>query len=107
MLIVLGIIVYNTQKYSYQQFIEQLSGCNSINGDQTDGLTSGLISLLDFETAYNYYYCDISRMLEIERSVPKSVSIQGTNLSAKAIDLIVFISYKQQIKVDVLTSNRA
>lgn len=98
--------LYNTQKYSYQQFSEQLSGCNSINGDQTDGLTSGLISHLDFETAYNYYYVDISRMLEVERSVPKSVSIQGTNLSAKAIDLIVFISYRQQLKIDVLTGSR-
>lgn len=98
--------LYNTQKYSYQQFIEQLSGCNSINGDQTDGLTSGLISLLDFETAYCYYYVDVNRMLEVERSVPKSVSIQGQNLSAKAIDMIVFISYKQQLKVDVLTGSR-
>lgn len=98
--------LYNTQKYSYQQFIEQLAGCNSINGDQTDGLTSSLISHLDFETAFNYYYVDVSRMLEIEKSVPKSVSIQGQNLSAKAIDLIVFIAYKQQLKVDVLSGNR-
>jgi len=98
--------LYNTQKYSYQQFVEQLSGCNSINGDNTDGLCSGLISLLDFETAYNYYYVDVSRMLDVERSVPKSVSIQGQNLSAKAIDLIVFISYKQSLRVDVLTGSR-
>ena len=98
--------LYNTQKYSYQQFVEQLSGCNSVNGDQTDGLTSSLISLLDFETAYNYYYVDVSRMLEIEKSVPKSISIQGQNLSAKAIDLIVFIAYKQSLKVDVLSGNR-
>ena len=98
--------LYNTQKYSYQQFVEQLAGCNSVNGDQTDGLTSSLISLLDFETAYNYYYVDVSRMLEIEKSVPKSISIQGQNLSAKAIDLIVFIAYKQSLKVDVLSGNR-
>ena len=106
MLTVLGICVYNTQKYSYQQFVEQLSGANSINGDSTDGLCSGLISLLDFETAYNYYYVDISRMLDVERSIPKSVSIQGQNLSAKAVDLIVFISYKQTLRVDVLTGSR-
>lgn len=98
--------LYNTQKYSYQQFVEQLSGCNSINGSQTDGLCSSLISLLDFETAYNYYYVDVSRMLDIEKSVPKSVSIQGQNMSAKAIDLIVFIAYRQQLKIDVLTGSR-
>ena len=98
--------LYNTQKYSYQQFMEQLTGCNSVNGNETDGLCSGLISHLDFETAYNYYYVDVSRMLEIEKSVPKSISIQGMNLSAKAIDLIVFVAYTQSIKVDVLTGNR-
>jgi hypothetical protein len=98
--------LYNTQKYSYQQFMEQLTGCGSVNGNETDGLCSGLISLLDFETAYNYYYVDVSRMLEIEKSVPKSISIQGQNLSAKAIDLIVFVSYSQTIKCDVLTGNR-
>ena len=98
--------LYNTQKYSYQQFVEQLAGCNSINGDQTDGLCSSLISLLDFETAYNYYYVDVSRMLDIEKSVPKSISIQGQNLSAKAVDLICFIAYRNSLKVDVLTGSR-
>ena len=67
MLTVLGINVYNTQRYAYQQFMEQLSGCNSINGDEIDGLSSGLISQLDFETAYNYYYVNITRCLAVEK----------------------------------------
>ena len=98
--------LYNTQRYSYQQFVEQLSGANSINGDETDGLSSGLISQLDFETAYNYYYVNVSRCLDVEKSVPKSVSIQGQNMSAKAIDLYVFLAYEQTISVDVLSGAR-
>jgi hypothetical protein len=98
--------LYNTQRYSYQQFVEQLSGANAINGDETDGLTSGLISQLDFETAYNYYYVNVSRCLDVEKSVPKSVSIQGQNMSGKAIDLIVFLAYEQTISVDVLSGSR-
>jgi hypothetical protein len=98
--------LYNTQRYSYQQFIEQLSGCNSINGDQTDGLCSGLISQLDFETAYNYYFVDVSRCLEVEKAVPKSVSVQGQNMSGKAIDLVIFLAYSQSISVDVLSGSR-
>ena len=96
-------MLYNTQRYSYQQFVEQLSGCNSVNGDETDGLSSGLISQLDFETAYNYYYVNVARGLEIEKIVPKSVSVQGQNMSGKAIDLIVFLVYEQTITVDVLS----
>lgn len=98
--------LYNTQRYAYQEFMEQLSGCNAINGDQTDGLTSGLIGQLDFETAYNYYYVDVSRCLDVEKAVPKSVSIQGQNMSGKAIDLIIFLSYSQTISVDVLSGSR-
>jgi hypothetical protein len=98
--------LYNTQRYSYQQFVEQLSGCNAINGDEIDGLTSSLIGQLDFETAYNYYFVNVSRCLEVEASVPKSVSIQGQNMSGKAIDLIVFLVYSQSISVDVLSGAR-
>lgn len=98
--------LYNTQRYAYQEFVEQLSGCNSINGDEIDGLTSGLISQLDFETAYNYYFVNVSRCLDIEKAVPKSVSIQGQNMSGKAIDLIVFLAYEQTISVDVLSGSR-
>ena len=98
--------LYNTQRYAYQEFMEQLSGCNAINGDQTDGLTSGLIGQLDFETAYNYYYVDVSRCLDVEKAVPKSVSIQGQNMSGKAIDLVIFLSYSQTISVDVLSGSR-
>jgi len=98
--------LYNTQRYSYQQFIEQLSGCNSINADETDGLSSGLISQLDFETAYNYYYVNVSRCLDVEKSVPKSVSVQGQNMSGKAIDLVIFLTYEQTISIDVLSGSR-
>lgn len=98
--------LYNTQRYAYSQFLEQLSGCGSINGDETDGLSSGLISQLDFETAYNYYYVNISRCLDVEKTVPKSVSIQGTNMSGKSIDLVVFLAYEQTLTVEVLSGAR-
>ena len=98
--------LYNTQRYSYQQFMEQLAGANSINGDEIDGLCSSLIGQIDFETAYNYYFVNVSRVLEVEASVPKSVSIQGQNMSGKAIDLYVFLVYAQSISVDVLSGSR-
>jgi hypothetical protein len=98
--------LYNTQRYSYQEFMEQLSGANAINGDETDGLTSGLVGQLDFETAYNYYFVNVGRCLDVEKAVPKSVSIQGQNMSGKAIDLIVFLAYEQTISVDVLSGSR-
>ena len=98
--------IYNTQKYSYEQYMNQLYGMNAVNGGQTDGLTSGLVSQTDFEMEYCYYYVNCSRMLPVEESVPKSVNILGQNLSAKAIDLFVFIEYGVEVSIDILTGAR-
>jgi hypothetical protein len=99
-------MIYNTQSRAFEDFMNQLVGQNAVNGNLTDGLTSGLISQQDFEMKYCYHYCDISRMLPIEESVPKAVQIIGQNLSAKAIDLICFLEYGVSISVDVLTGSR-
>jgi hypothetical protein len=98
--------IYNTQRYSYEQFLHQLQGANSINADMTDGLTSGLIDKLGFEHQYSYYYVNCSRMLPVEESVPKSVSVIGQNSSSKAIDLFCFIEYGVEVSIDVLSGAR-
>ena len=98
--------IYNTQRFSFEQFNNQLYGQNAVNGGLTDGLTSSLISQLDFETEYNYYYVNVGRMLPVEESVPKSVNIIGQNLSTKAIDLFIFIEYGVEVSIDILTGAR-
>ena len=99
-------MIYNTQRYGYEQFMNQLVGQNSVNGNQTDGLTSGLISQQDFEMKYCYHYVDVSRMLPVEESVPKSVQIIGQNTSVRAMDYFCFISYGVSVSVDALTGSR-
>lgn len=98
--------IYNQQKYSFEAFMNQLAGVNATNGGQTDGLTSGLISQADFENEYCYHYVNVGRCLPVEENIPKSVSIQGTNLSAKAIDLYVFCEYGTKIAIDILSGAR-
>jgi hypothetical protein len=98
--------IYNTQKYSYEQFNNQLYGQNAVNGGLTDGITSGLISRQSFDMEYCYYYVNVERMLPVEMSVPKSVQIIGQNLSSKAIDMYVFVEYGVEIQIDALTGAR-
>ena len=98
--------LYNSQKYSYEEFLNQLNGCNGVNGSQVDGLSSGLISQYDFESCYNYYFVDVSRCLPVERGVSKSVNIIGQNMSAFAVDLYVFIEYSVAIQINLLTGQR-
>jgi hypothetical protein len=98
--------IYNTQKYVYEEFNNQLYGQNAVNGGLTDGITSGLIDRQAFDLEYCYYYVNVERMLPVEMSVPKSVQILGTNASAKAIDYFVFIEYGVEIQIDALTGAR-
>jgi hypothetical protein len=98
--------IYNTERYSFEQYNNQLYGQNAVNGGMTDGLTSGLINSLGFEMEYCYYYVNVSRMLPVEESVPKSVQIIGTNNTGKALDLWVFVEYGVDVSIDILTGSR-
>ena len=98
--------IYNTQKYIWEEFNNQLYGQNAVNGGLTDGITSGLIDRQSFDMEYCYYYVNVERMLPVEMSVPKSVQILGQNLSGKALDLYVFVEYGVEIQIDALTGAR-
>lgn len=98
--------IYNLQKYSFEQFNNQLYGQNAVNGGLTDGLTSGLIGRQEFDMSYCYYYVNVERMLPVEQSVPKSVQIIGQNCSNKYCDYWVFVEYGVSISIDVLTGAR-
>ena len=99
-------MIYNTERYTYEQFINQQYGHLAVNGGLTDGLTSGLIDQLSWETSQTYWWVDCSRMLPVEEQVPKSVNIIGNNLSALALDLIVYVEYKCGLSIDVLSGAR-
>jgi len=99
--------IYNTEKYNFEQYNNQLYGYNAVNGGMTDGLNSGLVSRQAFDMCYNYYYVNVERMLPAEQSVPKSVQIIGQNLSSKALDFIVFVEFGvDTISIDILTGAR-
>ena len=98
--------IYNTERYGYEQFMNQFKGVNAVNGGQTDGLTSGLVGQLDFESEYCYYYVNCGRMLPVEEAVPKSVNILGVNASGLAIDMYVFVEYGVEVSIDILTGAR-
>ena len=98
--------IYQNQSYTYQAYLNQLAGQNSINGGQIEGLSSSLISQLDFENLYCYYYVDIARGLPIESSVPKSVVLVGTNNSVLAMDYYVFLEYSAALKISAISGSR-
>jgi hypothetical protein len=93
------------QQYDYENFVEQLSASNQLNGGLTTAMASGLVSKADFQSLYRYYYGNCSRSIDSEQGVAKSVQILGTIASAAAqtVDLMVFCTYERTITVDVRT----
>lgn len=98
--------IYNLEKYSFEQFNNQLYGQNAVNGGLTDGITSSLVDRQSFENEYCYYYVNVERMLPVEQSVPKSIQALGRNMSAKAVDYICFVEYGVEVNIDVGTGSR-
>jgi len=98
--------IYNTIRYGFETYLNQVQGCNSVNAGMTDGLSSGLINQQGWEMEYCYHYIDVSRMLPVEQQVPKSVQIIGQNTSARVLDLFCFLSYGCELSFDILSGSR-
>lgn len=100
-------INYNQQISTYQNMWQNLNGALCINSNQIDGNSgNGLLSQIDFETEYCYFYCDLSRGLPMDNQVAKSVSISGTNLSALSVDLYCFLVYDSRVTINLYTGLR-
>ncbi len=99
-------MIYNSVQRSYEEFLDNLYGCNAVNAGLTDGMTSSLINFWDFQQMYGYYYVNCARQLPIDEAVPKSIQISGTNNTQQALQFYVFVEYGVQVNVDVLTGAR-
>ena len=98
--------LYQAERYNFSNFLHNLNGINSINGSQTEGISSGVISQHDFQNSYCYHYVNVERMLPVEKTVPKSISITGTNATEHTLNLYIFVSYSAELALDVLSGSR-
>ena len=100
-------VLAQQERYTYEQWLHELSSCGAVNGGLTDGVTSGLLSQAGWEMA-PVYTCDLSRMLPAERTVPKSVQLQGINASLASCDYICFLEFDQAgLRVNCLDGSRS
>ncbi len=99
-------MIYNNIQYPFEMYENHLAGINSINANQTNGLTSGLIDFWQFQRNKNFYWVDTSRMLPVDQAIPKSVAVSGFNTSSRPVKLYVFCVYGVEISVDILTGSR-
>ncbi len=97
--------IQTSGRYEYEIFQNYVYGAKSVNGGNSDGLTSSLIGQSDWARKYLYYYIDCNRGTDLERDTPKSVQVQLQNLSAKTVDYYIFVEYENSFSLDVGTGN--
>ena len=100
---VAGENLYNEDfKYDRDMYLSEINGARSINSGLTQGLGSGQFNRLDWELC-PYYHSTLSRGDSVSKGIPKSVQIQGSNLSSKRMDYHIFLEYEREMSIDVLT----
>lgn len=92
-------------QYDFDMFQNEVARDNALSGGAMVGLTSGLLSRYDWDNLYRYMTVDISRRLPAEDSIPKSITITGTNVGAKALTLYTWISFKRSVSIDLSTGS--
>ena len=83
--------IQTSGRYEWEIFQNYVYGAKSVNGGNSDGLTSSLIGQSDWARKYLFYYIDCNRGTDMERDTPKSVQVQLQNLSAKTVLIITFM----------------
>jgi len=90
----------NFLNYTVENFVENLNGWKSLNGNVSDGLESSLISKSDWESLYRYYLA--SWPLESPNDI-MSIAISGTNNTRVACDYDIYVMCRRTCKVNVMT----
>jgi hypothetical protein len=102
-------VIMTNELYMYQSYGQQLYGQVQgwMNAGLAAGSNSGLLNETDFFYSNCYYYVNIGRGLAVEDTIPKSISVYGTNLSQIPIDIYIFVSYQvNNLNIDKISGAR-
>lgn len=88
----------NVPEYKYETFLREFNGLG-LNGGQTTGLSSGLVSYKDYVETYGYLCVDVSRREDFLTKMPVSLEVRGSVVSPKALDFLCFIVTRKNISI--------
>lgn len=110
-----GVNVFQAnQRFDWEQFMEELSKINAINGNNSLGITSGILNMFSFQQGYRMYVADLRRRETSSDNVTKSIVITGVNtMDAQSspinppltgnIELLCFVAYRKTLSINTST----
>ena len=97
-------IYQSSYQYGYESFLQEVRGCNSINGGIPLGLSSGLIDQISWENGYRTYFVDLSRRVsQANDDVSRSIQVVFTNSSPVAMDYYYIVAYERELQISTST----
>jgi hypothetical protein len=92
--------------YRYEHWLQEISKANSVNGGLSLGMNSGLLSQQEYETGYNFIYCDLSRKIsQASDDISRSIQVVFNNQSACSVEYVCIIGYEREISVSTSTGS--
>lgn len=89
--------------YDYEMWATQCAQTNAMNGAFVDGSTSGLLSETLWSQNHRYHAFDLSRRMDSDDGISKSVQVQFTNPTSYAVRVICMVFYEKQYYIDTNT----
>ena len=89
----------STLNYNFENFVEQVSMAEQLTSSDF-GVTCGLFNQQFWEMS-KYYFINIERANDADKINPRNVNISFQNNSLVAIDILVFIFYADELKIDI------
>lgn len=87
--------------YDFSSFCNEFSKLSAINGDLTEELQNGHIDMKTWSLTNRVMIADVSRL--IERDVPQSIQVVGTNASAQGENLLVLVAFENELTYNRMT----
>ena len=87
-------------EYGYENYLQTVQGDGALNGALENGVSCGLISQTDWESAYGYRVIDLSRHEHANDLQPQNISVKFKNQSTKTMDYIVLVYYEKTCGID-------
>ena len=90
--------------YSYDMYLQEMRQLG-VNGGLVQGVSSGLISLTDWESGgYAFVYVDLSRKPDIATDqMSRSIEVSGTNNCLAMVDVVVYCGYSKDFTINTIT----